>query len=345
MPYRFFIFGAGAIGTYIGFHLLKGNHKVVFLEREKDASEIERRGLSMDIQGKGYHIPAPKIVSDLNHLKQESYDLAIMAVKAYHLREIISELETIKESLPPILSLLNGVESEHILGEYFGHDKIIPGTVTTAVDRKEKGVIVVQRVRGVGVAGDHPLVPEITKAFNQSGLTTEKYHRSDDMKWSKLILNQLGNASAAILNMSPAAIFKDPDLFRMEREAILETVSVMEQQNIKVVNLPGIPVVFLISLFKYLHPALSQPLLSNLLGKGRGVKKPSFHIDLDSGKGKCEVNHLNGAVARAGKSLNCPTPVNSTLTRILMDLISKKESTDKYDHNPQLLMEEISNFY
>jgi len=341
MKYRILIFGAGAIGTYIGFHLLQGNHQVVFLEREKDQDDLRRRGLKMELEGQIQIIPTAATISDLALLKQDSYDLIILALKTYHLDEILPDLKSLKDNLPPILCLQNGIESERILKKELGTDLVIPGTMTTAVDRVKKGEIIVQRSRGIGIAGDHPLVTNLVLEFNNTGLSTTYYHQPDDMKWSKLILNLLGNASAAILNMSVAEIYKDPRLFRMERQQILETISVMDHQGIDVINLPGVPVRLLVSIFKYLPPVLSQPLLSSLIGGGRGDKMPSFHVDLHRGRGKSEVDHLNGAVARLGTELNLSTPVNRTLTDVLTKLIAGKESLEKYDHNPTELLDKI----
>jgi 2-dehydropantoate 2-reductase len=342
MKYRVLIFGAGAIGTYIGFHLLLGNHQVVFLEREKDLDGLMKRGLSMEIDGQTNQLPSPTLISDLEEIKNEPFDLAILTLKTYHLKELLPELNRIKEHLPPILSLLNGIKSEQILQTVCGEGQVIPGTVTTAVDRMNKGEIIVRKSRGVGISGNHPLVPGLIHAFNDVGLLTKHYHYSESMKWSKLILNQLGNASAAILNMTTAEIYQDPRLFRMEHQAVLETISIMDQLGIIVVNLPKIPVKLLVFIFKYIPLAISHPLLSKLIGGGRGDKMPSFHIDLHSGKGKSEVDHLNGAIAQMAEEEGISTPVNSTLTDVLLKLTSGIEPISKYDHNPQQLLGEIS---
>jgi len=341
MKLRVLVFGAGAIGTYIGAHLLLGKHQVVFLERKNDLDHLKKRGLRMEEGGKVHHFPSPFLITDLDQIRGESFDLAVLALKTYHLDEILPRMFLVKEHFPPILCLQNGVESERILAESLGQDLVIPGTVTSAVDRDEKGQISVQKSRGVGIAGNHPLAPDLVDLFNRSGLKTDYYARPKDMAWSKLILNLLGNASAAILNMKTADIFKDERLFRLEREQILEALNVMRKSGINVVDLPGVPVRSLVFLFKFLPPSLSRPLLSKVIGKGRGEKPPSFHIDLHSGKGKSEVDHLNGAVVRAGIDLKLNTPVNKALTEILTQLTDGRETLDRYDHNPGELLDQI----
>jgi 2-dehydropantoate 2-reductase len=78
-----------------------------------------------------------------------------------------------------------------------------------------------------------------------------------------------------------------------------------------------------------------------MIGGGRGDKMPSFHIDLHSGKGLCEVDHLNGAVVKAGMELNLTTPVNSLFSDILSRLLDGSESLEKYDHKPQVLLSDL----
>ena len=345
MKYRFLVFGAGAIGTFIGTSLLLQDHQVVFLEREKDLIDLREQGLIMEVAGHQYSLPAPDLITDLNSLKHTSFDLAILALKTYHLIDILPDLVRMKDSLPPILCLQNGVESENILREALGKNLVIPGTVTTAVDRIQKGNIIVRKSRGVGIAGDHPLVSGLIPEFQKAGLEPVHYAQAEDMKWSKLILNLLGNASSAILNMTAAEVYGDPELFRMERSQILETLGIMKLYQYKTVNLPGVPVKLLALVFKYFPQGLSQPILSGLIGGGRGEKMPSFHIDLHSGKGESEVEHLNGAVKRAGKKLNFPTPVNDLLFDILTRLTDGRESLGKYDHQPGVLLGELSSRY
>ena len=342
MTYRILIFGAGAIGTYVGVQLMLQGHQVVFLERQNDLEDLSRRGLKLEVGGKVTHIPHPDLIGDLDKIKSHSFDLAVIALKTYHLDDVLPQLIPIQEHLPPILSLQNGVLSEEILRAQLGKIEVIAGTVTTAVDRYLKGDVIIQRSRGIGLAGTHQLVPGLMRAFQMAGLEPQHYSSEKDLKWSKLILNLLGNASSAILNMTPAEVYSDPGLFRLEQRQVLETIKVMHRQGIRIVDLPGIPVRLLAAVFQYLPASLSKPLLSRLIGGGRGGKMPSFYVDLHSGKGKSEVSHLNGAVVEAGRRSQIPTPVNQLLSSVLSDMTSGEVSIQKYDHNSQLLLDQLS---
>jgi len=321
MKKRFLILGAGAIGSYLGGSLAQDGHEVFFLEREKDIPSLQNQGIIMDIEGTRSTISSPKYVSSLDQVLNQKPDLIILAVKTYHLDTILPELTNFRETLPPLLCLQNGVESEKRLADALGSELIIPGTVTSAVDCPSKGNIIVRKMRGMGVAGNHPLAKDLVQIFIKSGIYCKYFPNADNMKWSKLVTNLLGNSSSAILNLSPAQIYSNPALYQIEIEQVREALKVMQFQDIHAVNLPGVPVKILAALIQYLPCWLSRPLLSKLIGGGRGKKMPSFHIDLYSGRRQSEVNQLNGAVVRAGEKSHIPTPVNSFLTDTLLMLI------------------------
>ncbi len=119
-----------------------------------------------------------------------------------------------------------------------------------------------------------------------------------------------------------------------------ECLAVMEAQNFEVVDLPGTPVRAL-AFATRLPLWLSKPFLARAAGAGRGGKMPSFHIDLHSGRGKSEVEYLHGAVVRAGKKLNVPTPVNKVLTETLLALTNKEVPLEEFAHQPEKLLSKV----
>jgi len=342
MGYRYLVFGAGAIGTYIGASLILQGSDVVFLEREKDINDLRSRGLRLSVDGQIHTIKNPEFVSRLDQVKNQNFDLGVLSLKTYHLKEIIPDLIRLKEHLPAILCLQNGVESETILAQSIGEDLVIPGTVTTAIDKNRKGDITVRRLRGMAASSNHPISNSILPDFNQAGLNLILSSQPVHMKWSKLLTNLLGNASSAILNMTPGEIYSDPDLFKIELDQLREALKAMQLLQIHPINLPGVPVKLLAMATKYFPAQLTRPLLRKMVGGGRGGKMPSFHIDLYSGRGKSEVDQLNGAVVRVGNKYNYPMPVNQTLNSILLDLVNGNQPLGKYANSPERLIEQVN---
>ena len=156
-----------------------------------------------------------------------------------------------------------------------------------------------------------------------------------------MLTNLIANASSAILDMPPAEIFANPNLYRLEVEQLRETLAVMQAQSINVVDLPGTPVRLLAFAVRTLPLAISRPFLAKAVGSGRGGKMPSFHIDLHSGRGKSEIDYLNGAVVRAGQKTGIPTPVNQVLTETLLKLTRSESSISQFAHQPERLLEQL----
>ena len=198
-----------------------------------------------------------------------------------------------------------------------------------------------ERKRGMGVAASHPISQQLTQALNQSGLDCRMYAHPADMKWSKMLTNLLANPSSAILNMAPAEIFADPGLFKIEVLQLREALRVMEARKIRVVDLPGTPVVALAFAIRHLPLSVAKPLLTQSVGAGRGKKMPSFHVDLYAGRGKSEVEYLNGAVVRYGKASGIKTPVNQFLTETLVSLTQGEIPLDTYAGKPDKFLAEL----
>ena len=339
---KFLVLGAGAIGTYLGGSLALHGYPVVFLVRPDAAAQLERRGLRLDLQQREHRIPHPQIAVTIEEaLAGAPYQAAIFALKSYDTRAAVESLASCSAEMPPILCLQNGVENESLIAASLGWEKVIAGTVTSAIGRRAAGDIVLERLRGTGVAGGHPLSKSLVSALNSAGLNARLYPDAIGMKWSKLLTNLLSNATSAILDLAPAQVFAHPGLYRIEIEQLREALRVMAAQKIPVVDLPGTPVRALAFTARGLPAVLSQPLLKKAVAGGRGGKMPSFHTDLHTGRGRSEVDYLNGAVVRAGAQLGVPTPVNRTLTELLLALANSELPLDTYAHKPERLLQEV----
>lgn len=339
---RFLCFGVGAIGTYIGGSLALAGNRVVFVERPGVADEVRRKGLSITLKGETRRLSTPEVVESIEEaLALGPFDAALLAVKAYDTQSLADSLRPHAAALPPILSFQNGVDNEPVLASVVGKDKVVYGTVTTAIGRRGAGDIQVEKLRGIGVALDHPLGRALLPVLDGAGLRARGFENPAAMKWSKMLTNLLANASSAILDLPAAAIFAHPGLFAMEMRQYREALAVMAAQGIPVVDLPSTPVRLLSWAASRLPLKLAQPLLVRALGSGRGGKMPSFHIDLHGGRGKSEVTFLNGAVARYGKRLKVKTPVNETLTDLLTRLTEGALPLDTYAHQPEKLLASI----
>ncbi len=344
------VFGAGAIGTYFGGSLALAGHNIVFVEQPKMVSELRERGLRLDLtiderrQTKDAFTIEPRsfvIEPSLEEaLKFGPFDVALFALKSFDTAAAMEGMKPFAEKLPPILCLSNGVENEQAIARVLGPDKVIYGTVTTAIGRRGAGDIVLEKLRGVGVAAGHPLSEKLVAAMDGAYLKCHLYPEPHGMKWSKMLTNLIANPTSAILNMTAAQIFANKKLYKLEIDMLKECLTVMKAQNLEVYDLPGTPVKALAFATK-LPLWLSKPFLSRAAGSGRGAKMPSFHIDLYSGRPQSEVEYLHGAIVREGKTRGIPTPVNELLTKTLVALTNKKIPLDEFAGQSEKLLSKI----
>lgn len=338
-PLHVLIFGAGAIGTYLGCSLHHSGCPVVLVEKPEVADELWQRGLHLHLPQGVLAIPTPRVASSIEQAVQMGpFDVAVCALKSFDTTALATSLAPHKDRLPPILCLQNGVDNEQILAGALGETNVISGTVTSSLLRRSAGDVALERKRGIGIAASHPLSERLVDSFNQAGLNARLYARPLDMKWSKLVTNLLGNASSAILDMTPAQIFAHPVLFQLECRQIRETLAVMQAMDIHTVDLPATPVRLLAASMQRLPTWLSRPLIQRSVGAGRGGKMPSLHMDLQSGRMNSEVEDLNGAVVRYGEKKAIPTPTNLLLYRTLMQLVKSEVPWSEYKRKPERLI-------
>ncbi len=339
------VYGAGAIGGYVGGSLAAAGQAVTFIVRPSAAAQWRANGLRLEVAGAGPAQPLRHgfvLVESVAEALGRGADCLALAVKSYDTPGAIEAIRAgaaeAGAAVPPILCLQNGVDNEAALATAFGRGSVIAGTVTTPVSKPAEGHIIVERPRGVGIALGHALSQPLLAALAAAGLRARGYPAAGPMKWSKLFTNLVGNATAAIVDWPVRAVLADPRLFALEAQALRECLSVMRAQGFGVVDLPGVPVRLLALAFTRLPRGLARPLLQRAVGGGRGGKMPSLHQDVHAGRGRTEAPWLNGAVARHGAALGVPAPVNQALADAVEALAAGRLDPAQFRGKPESLL-------
>src|SRR5512142_1122411 len=104
---RVLVVGAGATGGYFGGRLLERGRDVTFLVRPKRAEELARRGLRIRSRCGDVALPNPPSVR--TEELRESFDLILLACKAYDLDSAIAAFARAVGDRTAIVPLLNGM--------------------------------------------------------------------------------------------------------------------------------------------------------------------------------------------------------------------------------------------
>lgn len=344
------VYGAGAVGSYLGACLVHSGHEVTLVTRIVAAEAIAKSGLRLSYPTASDLLVRPHTVTALRQafLDDARYDLILFAVKSYDVEEALNPfIAFAPRPYPPILTLQNGIGIEEVVLEALDGAEVVAASLTTPVSRLTPDHVRVEHEdRGLALAPTHKKqdIGPWVSLFKEAQIHCLRVGDYRSMKWSKALLNMLGNAASAILNRHPGAIYKVARTFDLEMEMLQEALEVMKRRKIKVVDLPGTPATRLSLAVRRLPNFMVKPVLSRLVAEGRGDKMPSFHVDLSNGRHKSEVLYHNGAVAAAAYELGIPAPVNRAYTDILLKLARREMNWKAFDGNPQRLVEEVDKY-
>ncbi len=369
---RVLVYGTGAVGAFLGGVLAAAGERVVLVGRPRVVGPIGEAGLRVRVGGGAERRVRPAVAASLAEAAAAHGrpDLVLIGMKAFGTAGAAQEIT--RPGLwpggtagrggepPPVLTVQNGVGNEEILAAHLGPERVLSGALTLAVSMPEPGLVAAHNDRGglalapfrlpgdrgpskvaAGAARAADLLEPLAAAFRAGGLRVVLAGAHPGIKWSKLLLNLLANATCAILDQPPAEALADRRVFIIERDAYREAAAVMAASDIPLTDLPGYPVRLLTNIIQWLPAPLAHRLLYPRIAGGRGDKLPSFLLDLRGGKGMTEVVFLNGAVSRQGRDCGVPTPVNDAITEVLEGIAVGAVPWDRFRGRPDRLSEAV----
>ncbi len=324
--YRVLCYGAGAVGSFLAARLSLTGAEVVLYGRPATISGLRETGLALETEGRTF-VALVRLAADMDEIGPPP-DVVLLAVKSYDTEAALPDLQRLAALGATICTMQNGVGNEEALTAALGAERVLSGAITISVSVPEPG-LVAQHTGAGGVAfapvPGGPKPGTLLSLFDEAGLPAVGVGSSQDLKWSKLLLNILANAQAAILDTDAAAVARDPALFAVEQRAFREALRVMRRIPAKPIALPGYDVPKLALAMRLPRP-LAWRLLKERIGGGRGEKRPSLALDLARGRARTEVHWLNGAVAQAAERHGLRAPVNATLATLVRQLAADPAS-------------------
>lgn len=310
---RVYIVGKGAVGTYLG-DLLEG--------------------IGVEV------VYAPRSLAEVTPVDA---DVAIVATKAY---DTDGAIETLRAAITHpekcvYVTPQNGVGNEERLAAAFGADNVVAAALTVPVDRDRNGYASAANSGGLAFAPvGKSAFNWLTATFASTGINMKVVNDYRALKWSKLALNVVANASCAILNVLPNRLVHFEKIFTLEIRMIREVRAVMHAMGIATIDLPRYPVKALFAAASLPSP-VARGVMNTRVAGARGTKPPSLLLDLRAGRPQTEVDVLNGAVAAAGREYHVPTPVNAVYARVLNDIANMPQLWAKYRERPDALVAEV----
>lgn len=339
------VFGAGAIGLLIAGRLAQAGQRTILLARPTVAAAIEQQRLRISAEGQVQAVDGLVTITSPTALlpADQPPTLAILCVKGYDTVGALPDLAALQPLY--VMTLQNGIGNEEVLAERFGAGRVLSGAITTSVEIEAPGRIAVAKAGGIGIApvapGAQAAAIQAATVLRAAGFSVTETGDYRALKWSKALLNMLGNATAAILDMSVAEVYANRQLLAIERRAFREALAVMDCLGIEPLNLPRYPAALLATAMRTIPAPLLNPILRRVVAGGRGRKPPSLQLDLVRGNPRSEGEFLYGAVARAATQAGTSAPTNQALWAILQDIASGVLPWEMFRHQPEQLLTEL----
>lgn len=293
------LIGLGAIGASVGEQIVgKGYDFKVIADRNR----IER------YEKNGIYVNGNKI--DFEYITPEEgeiMDMLLVCTKFHNLSNAVRDIKKFVGEKTIVMSLLNGIDSENIIGEAYGMDKMMYSYINNIsglkegnrIERGTKGTIYMGSIND----SDENKVHRVINFFDSCGI---QYAIEDNILrslWWKFMLNVGVNQLAAISGATYGVVSEFKEAKNMMEAAMREVVKISQIECVGLTE---------DDLYVW------YPFCDNLPYNG----KPSMLQDVEN-KRKTEVEMFAGRVIELGKKTGVSTPVNEFLFNAIR-LIEKR---------------------
>ncbi|WP_163530092.1 ketopantoate reductase family protein [Halobacillus ihumii] len=293
--------GAGALGGYFGGRMLEAGLDVSFFLREKRAAQLRKEGLKINSPEGNFETADVTIYTSVEEVK--NIDLVILAVKGYHLDQVIPQVTAIvRQTGAFVLPLLNGVEQLDRLQEAVGSEKVLGGFASIMATLNEQGHVVhTSGNSAVKFGALHDGQVEICEQLEEvNRLVNTNLLREEDIKkhmWKKYIFITSFSGITSAMQL-PAGFVVDNDAsFTTARRVVYEMKLLAEMEGV----------------------AITDQEVEHMADKLKRFPKEatsSMHQDMRKGL-PLEVEHLHGGAFRLAEKHGVTIPVIETLYGIL----------------------------
>jgi 2-dehydropantoate 2-reductase len=296
---RICVVGCGAVGSLFAANLatLDGVEVWAFDLNAAHIDAIEAHGLRL--VGAGEVAGRPRATSRADAIP--ACDFGIVATKAMHAESAIAATaHAFRDGA--VASVMNGVGNEETLAAHV--DRVIRGTTFPAGKLLEPGVVQWD-VKGDTTFGPFEPKPasvadveRLADLCTRAGMPTKAVSDARPPQWRKVIFNASTNPIGALTGLTHGRVCERTDLRALVSGLVTEGKAVAAAQGIVLDSDPE----DLID-----HAARPEVAYNH---------KASMLQDVEARR-LTEIDYLNGGIARFGRQLGVPTPLNDTITALI----------------------------
>lgn len=294
------IIGLGALGTMYANHFTKKLSKdaVRVIANKKRIERYKNEGVYCNNELCDFnYVPTDEVM--------EPADLIIFSVKFNHLEQAIIDAKNQIGENTIILSALNGISSEEIIGSAYGMDKVLY-CVAQGMDAVKEGNRLTYVNMGILSFGEKNnethshKVKAVVEFFDNTSLPYEVPVDMYQRQWGKFMLNTGLNQTIAVFGVPYGGVQIPGKPRETMIKAMEEVIAVAKEEGI---NLSQDDIHYWLSIVDTLSPS----------------GKPSMLQDVEA-KRPTEVELFSGTAIRLGRKHGIPTPVNDWLYKKINEI-------------------------
>ena len=310
------IFGAGAIGGYMGVKLAKAGADVSLVARGPHLAAMQEKGLTLIEEGETTTVP---VTASDDPAALGVQDYVIVTLKAHSVPPVVSKMAPLIGPNTTIVSGVNGVpwwyfhklEGAHegtrldsvdpgnVQWDGFGPDRVLGCVVYPAAEVIEPGVI--KHIEGNRFSLGEPdgskseRAQALSKILANAGLKAPVRPKLRDEIWVKLWGNLSFNPISALTHATLDVLCTDEGTRAVARNMMVEAQEIAERLGVK----------FPIDVDRRIAG-----------GAAVGAHRTSMLQDLDQGR-PMEIDALVASVQELGRVTGVPTPTVATVLGLI----------------------------
>lgn len=307
------IYGAGAIGCYLGGRLAAGGAEVAFIGRSSIGEEVGAHGLTLThYDGRDWRVLPEALAFSTRPDAASTADMILVTVKSGATSQAAAELTGLIRPDAVVISFQNGIGNADKLRAALPGRTGLAGMVPFNVVRRGPGAFH-QASEGEPELEDSSALAPFLTDFARAGFALHRHRDMLPAQWAKLLLN-LNNAVNALSGLPLQQELAQRDYRRCLALAQAEALALLKQAGIAPARLTPLRPGWIPALLR-----LPDVLFTRIAGKMLAIDpsaRSSMADDLAAGR-KTEVDWINGEVVRLAQRLGQGAPVNACLMSLI----------------------------
>lgn len=303
------VFGAGAIGCWVGGKLASGGAVVTLVGRARVMDELASGLTVSELDGPTQTV---KVTATTDPTAAASASITLVTVKSAQTAEAGATLATVLPEHAVVVSMQNGVRNAEVLRAALPGRRVLAGMVPWNVVRREPGVYH-RGTTGTLMIEASPVAEQLVAACAAAGLALESRADITAVQWTKLVMN-LNNAINALAGVPLATELAQRDYRRVLAAVMREAMRACRAAKQPLAKLAPVPPSWVPRILEL--PDRVFGLIARRMLAVDPHARSSMQDDLSAGR-PTEVDYLQGEIAELAARVGTTAPVNAALVALV----------------------------